>query len=269
MSNYDELKRLQETELEIFKEIHRICQKHGIRYYMIGGTLLGAIRHKGFIPWDDDIDIALPRADYEKFCKVCLRELNDKYFLRNYSSDKGFWLTYSKIEKRNTVFVEENGVKIEPKPGIFVDVFVLDKVKSEKGFFKQRLTALVKYISSEIYYRQIRNCERSTVAKLYFSPLKLFNLKSLFKIADMLQNIFINIKEGFFINYGSQYSGLKETYPIEAFGEPVQITFEDGSFYAPKDSHYVLNHVFGPTYMQLPPEDKRISHKPVEISFGD
>jgi lipopolysaccharide cholinephosphotransferase len=264
------LRKLQLTELEILKEIHRICKKNDIKYYLIGGTLLGAVRHGGFIPWDDDIDIALPRKDYEKFCSVCEDELAPIYQIRNIKTDKGFWLNYSKIEKKNTIFVECGGTTITPKPGIFVDIFVLDKVPSENGFIKRIVTRLVKYTTAEIYYRQLNNSKRNIRSKLYFLPLSICRLKDLFVVSNYLQNLFTASSEsGYYINYGSQYPGNKETYPIKAFGSPIEMKFEDGCFYVPEDYSYVLGHVFGSDYMQLPPEEKRINHSPVEISFGD
>lgn len=263
------LRKLQLAELEILKEIHRVCKKFDIKYYLIGGTLLGAVRHGGFIPWDDDIDIALPREDYEKFCSVCAEEIAPKYQIRNIKTDKGFWLNYSKIEKKNTIFVEQGGIAISPKPGIFVDIFVLDKVPSENGFVKRAVTRLVKYTTAEIYCRQL-NSKRNIKSKLYFLPLSLFRLKDLFAISNYLQNLYTDsVDSGYYINYGSQYPGFKETYPIKAFGIPGEMKFEDGVFYIPEDYSYVLGHVFGPDYMQLPPEEKRINHSPIEISFGD
>lgn len=96
----DYLRNLHSTMIEILDEFDRICNKHNLTYFLIGGTLLGAVRHKGFIPWDDDMDLAMPREDYEKFINVYYKELNDKYYLDNFNNNKLYYLNFSKIRKK-------------------------------------------------------------------------------------------------------------------------------------------------------------------------
>ena len=93
------LRKLQLTQLEILTEVVRICHSNKLRYYLIGGTLLGAIRHKGFIPWDDDLDIAMPRKDFVKFISICRTELNSRYFLHYYTTDFNYYLPFAKVRK--------------------------------------------------------------------------------------------------------------------------------------------------------------------------
>ena len=123
-----ELKKLQNIEFEILLEFDRICKKHNIMYQLFAGTLLGAIRHRGFIPWDDDIDVCLLRKDYNVFIDVCRTELDSKYFLQTYETDKHSIWQFAKIRKNNTLFLEDAVSECDIHHGIFIDIFPFDNV---------------------------------------------------------------------------------------------------------------------------------------------
>ena len=132
------LKKLQNVELEILKDFIKLCDKHNIDYFGIAGTGIGAIRHKGFIPWDDDIDIALRRNDYDKFIKVVKEELSDKYTILNAEENENYPLMTTRMMKKGTKFREYALKDIDCELGIFLDIYSFDNISDDpKEFAKQ------------------------------------------------------------------------------------------------------------------------------------
>ena len=127
---YDDftLKRIQEVELEILKDFMDICDRHGLDYFGIAGTGIGALRHHGFIPWDDDIDVAMPRDDFEKLLPLVEKEMGDKYLIMNAERYPNYPLMTTRMTMRGTKFKEEALKNIDAPLGIFLDLYPLDKV---------------------------------------------------------------------------------------------------------------------------------------------
>lgn len=128
-----EMKHVWAVQLEILSEIIRICEKYKLKYFAIGGTLLGAARHKGYIPWDDDLDIAMPRFDYDKFCKIAPGEFRSPFFLQTEETDPGYLLRHAKVRNSNTtgILTSQKDNKYQFNQGIFVDIFPLDKLPDD------------------------------------------------------------------------------------------------------------------------------------------
>ena len=123
------LHQIQMIELEMLIEVDRICKKYSIKYNIIAGTLLGAVRHKGFIPWDDDADIAMLRTEYEKFRTACKKELDtSRFYFQDHRNTKGYRWGYGKLRRKNTIFLRENQEHMPYAQGIFIDIFPLDGV---------------------------------------------------------------------------------------------------------------------------------------------
>ena len=132
-ANYSEqIKAIQKCELEILSEIDRICVRHRIPYFAIGGTALGAIRHKGFIPWDDDIDIAMERNEYNRFLSYASKELGSSFFIQNIDSEPDSPFYFTKIRKNDTQFVECYLKEAGIHQGIFVDIFPFDHINNNR-----------------------------------------------------------------------------------------------------------------------------------------
>ena len=123
---------LQQTEFKMLKCFVEICNKLNLKYYLVCGTALGAVKYKGFIPWDDDVDVALPREDYEIFCKEAQRLLPKEYFLQTYKTDKAYPSIFAKIRNSNTTYIEKTIAKLPINHGVYIDVFPLDGYPEDK-----------------------------------------------------------------------------------------------------------------------------------------
>lgn len=265
MGNESYLKKLHRELLEIMLEIDRICSANGLKYYLIGGTLLGAIRHKGFIPWDDDLDIVMPRDDFEKFVIITRSDLESKYELQWITTNAEYWQVFAKVCKKNTLF-KESGLNNFKPTGIFVDIFPLDYSSSYSSILSFKKRCIVR-INTLIWAKNnqgsgVKNTIRRTISRF-------FSIR-------FLQNCMIMImksskKRGFdyYANYGSQYSIKKQTMPIEWYGEGKNLAFEGKLFKGPVEYSKVLTSIFGPCYMELPPEEKRRCHYPEKVIFSD
>jgi len=263
------LKKLHETELEILDEIDRICKIHHITYFLEGGTLLGAVRHKGFIPWDDDLDIAMPRNDFEKFLEICKSELSIKYDVLS-ANVKTYGHIHAKIQKKNTLFLEKNSLNIHNninKWGIFIDIFPFDKANSSCATHIRRWA--VKKMKNLIW-RKMGLVENDSMKSKIINALLLFiSVGFLKKCVDNLCRREENDDNcTHFISMGSQYKTKRALWLKDNILPVSQIEFEGKTYWAPHDPDYFLRIQFGNDYMQLPPIEKRVTHNPAKISFN-
>ena len=130
-----QLRRIQQIETDVLCEVDRICQKHQIKYVLGFGTLIGAVRHQGFIPWDDDVDICMMRKDYERFKDICRTELNPKYFYQSKDTDPEYYHLFDKIRVNGTVFKEDLIAEHDIHHGVYIDIFPMDYVP-DNGFLR-------------------------------------------------------------------------------------------------------------------------------------
>lgn len=129
--------QLHEIQLEILDEFIRLCHKHDLRYVMMGGSCLGAVRHHGMIPWDDDIDVGLDRSDYNRLIEICKQELKPEYFFQHFDTEKNTGFIFGKIRKNHTQMIEEYDKHIDMHHGIWIDVFPFDYVADDMEQFKR------------------------------------------------------------------------------------------------------------------------------------
>ncbi|MFK4785463.1 phosphorylcholine transferase LicD [Fusobacterium sp. MFO224] len=252
----------------------RIAEKYELRYVLIAGTLLGAVRHAGFIPWDDDIDIALPRKDYEKLKSVMNKELSDKYYVHSIKNDKNYCWPYIKIRKHNTLFLENEKLRNRDHNGIFIDIFPLDKIKSPnckkeklKSYVIKKITEILMLKSGIIIAKNITTrLAKITIYNLWKITPILF--KPLVKIREKL--IILEEKRNFkyYCNLAGGYPMKKESQLISDIFPAKKLSFENREYYVPKNYKKYLKTVYGENYMKLPPVEKRIEHNPVEVKFN-
>ncbi|MFB8588364.1 phosphorylcholine transferase LicD [Enterococcus casseliflavus] len=251
---------LQKKLLNMMKDFHEFCENNNIKYYVIGGTFLGAVRHKGFIPWDDDIDIIIPRSDYNRL-KSLEHKLpkNLELMTKGFKNEKGTF-AYQKLVDRNTTLVEN--INEKRILGIYIDIFPLD------GAGKT-------FLGSKLRYYWIK----SLVYVLWFNGNTQHNNKGLKSLIIKLSKIFDNRKIYEFISsqlekvdwIESRYSGnfmgaygFTEIIPTEIYGRPTLYKFEDTFFYGPENFHEFLKHIYGDKYGELPPIERRVSHHEYE-----
>lgn len=266
-----ETKEIQKCEVEILKELDRITRKHNLKYMLVGGTLLGAIRHKGFIPWDDDIDIAMPRKDYEKFKEIVSKETDEKkyYFQDMYNSDK-YGMIFGKLKMKNTLLVEGTNNLPKEEQNIWIDIFPYDK--TSKNMFIAKVNLIRGYIYKIIYYLKCGNklVEHTFIRKVAAFVLKVLSLfytkKSCKRKFEKLYKKYELKKECNYVSYGGTYV-FKEITTKEYFDNLIETDFENNSFYIPKEYDEYLTRIYG-DYMKLPPKEKQKSHHEIiEVVF--
>lgn len=251
----------QKELLEISKMFHQICVDQGIPYYMIGGTMLGAVRHKGFIPWDDDIDFAVKREYYDKLVQILDSHLPNKYRVLTYIN-LPYPFEYLKIELQDSLVDDPERANIKGgEIGISIDVFPLDNcsnsVQEVIGVIKKKhlfdRLSFAKYFNMSqcpLHKRLIQ-----MMVKLFFyNKDKYYWMNRYFKLLKELHNT----GTGALINFASRYHE-KEIIQESIWGTPVLYDFEDTKFFGVENYDLYLKHLFG-EYMILPPVEKRHIH---------
>lgn len=268
MSESD-LKRLHETEVEILDEVVRICEKYDLTYFFNGGTLLGAIRHKGFIPWDDDLDIGMPRKDYDKFIELCATELDSKYMLDNKDTNRKYYLNFAKIRKKNTIFEQDFQVNYDGPKGIWLDIFPYDNAKSvtsKKVYIQSKLN---KTIFSLLHYKNqfFLNNKKLILKKIIRVILKPISNTCLLNLQDKILRWNEKKEEyKFFVSLSTTYDYRTELIEKDKYLPTIKMEFEGKMYNVPKEYDYILTKIYA-DYMKLPPKEKRVTHNPIRLQF--
>ena len=271
-----DIKIIQDKILSILKEFINICEENNLTYYALGGTLLGAVRHQGFIPWDDDIDIGMPREDYEKFKKIASNVLPENYkFL---SEDTlNYKKAFSVIRDDSTKIIM-NYSKEELVESLWIDIFPLDGMPS--NVLKKKIHSL-RYLNARMMvqlsqFNSLVNQKKENrpfIEKIIIAFANAVNIEKIISFTwaqkKYLQTIKkYSFKEDFAGNYTGAYK-LRVIVPSDYFGEPVSLEFEGIDLSCPSEYKEYLVAIYGENYMQLPPEDKRNQHHYKIISLGD
>lgn len=257
------LDKLHGEILTIMDDIHRVCQEQNLRYYLTGGTLLGAARHGGFIPWDDDLDIVMPRDDFEKFIKGAEKWLSSDYSLEWITTNTQYVYYFAKITKKNTLFLEFPYLK---RMGIFVDVFPIDSSSNNAILLYTKKNLITKLIN--IMWHKVK---KDFFPSYWFMwlPSKVLSFNCIHRMVKSIASSSMIFQTGYYANYGSQYSIRKQTMPKEWWGHGKQILFQGHHYIIPTESKKILRSIFGENYMELPPENKRRCHYPLKVRFSD
>lgn len=244
--------------LQIAKEFHQICVKHDIPYYMLGGTMLGTIRHKGFIPWDDDMDFGIPRKHYKRFCEVAIQELSGRYKMLMVDNSAYAVLGIGKLSDSNTWLKEIYSVKTEERLGVNIDVFPLDYTDSRTDLLSVNMRARILFKFQKLLFMNSEN--RSFVKRILARVCQYIFQISPTTIPHYIDRMMLgrNINPTMLANIFGAWA-MKETVSLEIMGTPTLYNFEDTEFYGPQNADAYLKQLYG-NYMQLPPENKRHIH---------
>ncbi len=261
MSNSVDAVKIKQIEKQLLSEFLRICKKHDLRYFLVGGTCLGAVRHKGFIPWDDDIDVGMPRRDYEIFLKVAPEELPERYFLQCAATEPEHSCNHAKLRDSETTFWETSVKDFHINHGVFMDVFPLDGYKQR--LFRDFMNKIYTFRMWREYYFPGKTL--SPRDKLLAKAVKLLcgdfrkardKREALFKKDDFDTSAMAT-------NFCGAW-GDREIMHRSYFGEGTEGEFEGLKVNLPEKYDAYLKNLYG-DYMKLPPEEKRISHHHTEI----
>lgn len=263
-NNNSILRKLQLEELSILTELDRVCRKYGLRYYVVGGTLIGSVRHKGFIPWDDDIDVSMPRKDFKKLSEIAKTEFSENYFFQTHKTERKCSFHYAKLRKNGTYFGEEKFEHQAFHKGLFIDIFPLDYIPENKilqkllfkgfGLFSGLISSKNK--SDEYLFK-----ERSGISLVILKILRFitpeFLLQAYRNLLVFISNLLSNKK--LLASFSGFHGYPKEISPESWWAEGTDLSFEGKTVRAPKEYETLLTHMFG-DFMVLPPKEERINH---------
>nr|WP_296155057.1 LicD family protein [uncultured Blautia sp.] len=280
MNQIDATKKMQKIQLDILKDFQYICNKYNIPYFVSGGTAIGAIRHRGFIPWDDDIDVCVLREDYSKILHYIRKDFSTKYDVYDIGSSEGYVLVFAKMCKKGTCIQEAGGFDTCVPTGIGIDIFAYDKTtenkkKREKQIRDTWIWARMGVLSE---YKTPQFPKNVTGSKLMLAKVGCWLIHYTCKILHLKKKYFYKK----YMKAATRFGNSKEElYTDFSYVKPEVVLctknmifplqkamFEDTEVNLLNGVDEYLTSQFG-NYMKLPPENERKTHNPKFIDFGD
>ena len=258
---------LQQKQLDILKAFIRVCDKHNLTYFLVYGTALGAIRHKGFIPWDDDIDVGMPRADYEKYIQLQSEYEGTPYFIQTFKSDPCYIYNYAKLRDSSTTFLENAFKNHRINQGVFIDVFPVDGMSKEEGD-REKIGKKNKFIWRQVYFSYLPALRRKVHKRTWFKDILLNIVAGLFYVFDIAH--YRNKRVERFVRQVSfeeaKMAGIMFGFtwrincmPADIFRETIKVPFEDIEVRVVKDYDRYLTLLYK-DYMKFPPKEQQVGH---------
>lgn len=262
MNEEIDIEKLRELQMQVMDAVDGFCRQNRIRYFITAGTLIGALRHKGYVPWDDDIDIVMLRNDYEKFIAQ-FRETSSRYKVCSIATDPNCHFSYAKVYDDNTIFIEGYEKNDENPIGVNIDIFPLDNVTDNYND-AVALKKKIKPYDDILTVKHIVKKDRGFWKNVSLSILK--RLCSLVPFSWCIRRI-DRIARKFEQNTNSRYvvnaviyaKGEREILEREWFRDSIELPFENRKYLAPIGADQYMRRLFG-DYMQLPPVEKRVTH---------
>lgn len=240
---------------DILKEFDRVCTKNNLKYYLFAGTLLGAIRHKGIIPWDDDIDVAMPRSDYNKLLKLPAIEFGEKYFLQTPATDKGYHKAFAKLRNSDTTEIPYVDAAFDYNHGVFIDIFPLDEVPNDREKFEKQLSKMkicVKLLhfagrmDSGIGVLGLNKSKKILYTLLWFPfKMSIFNSEKVFSKYNELCAKFEGTGNDRIGTIAFSFESERFIYAKKDFDQIIRVPFENISAVAPMNYDSILRKTYG------------------------
>ncbi|HFI0408423.1 TPA: phosphorylcholine transferase LicD [Streptococcus suis] len=273
----DTIKIIQRIELDLLREFIRVCELNNLRYFILGGTLLGAVRHNGFIPWDDDIDVGMPREDFEKLKSLSQDVFQNPYYCIHDENDSNYTKAFMKLQDQRTSIIMTYSNERKPER-IWIDIFPIDgmparKISRKIHEFRYLYSRMMVQLSQfdRIVNQSKKN--RPAIENIIIRIAKIINFQKLLsyeKRHKAYNNILAkyNISEEYAGNLSGAYK-LKEVVPSNYFGKGVKLNFAGIDVNAPEKYKDYLTAIYGKNFMQLPPVDDRLPHQYEIVSLGE
>ena len=259
----EDLTAVQKILLDAMDQVHKICGETGIVYYLIGGSALGAVRHKGFIPWDVDIDIAMCRRDYDKFAEIAEKRLPPGLSFHNHKNTQNYYRPHATVYVDDVCAIIDPNYYREPKSeNLFIDIFPLDNAPDNEGLRKKQAKELKRLL--KIHSR--KDCvlyKRNTfiqvlIKKMIRIALLPYSLERLEARRDAIMTRYDADDTKCWCSMVSHYPYAKQCMDKEIYGVPVTMEFAGRKYNVPNKTEAYLTKIFGEHYMELPPVEKRV-----------
>lgn len=272
----DTLRKVQIAQLDIAKEIKRVCDENNIKYFLDSGTLIGAVRHGGFIPWDDDMDIGMLREEYEKFLKIAPLKLKSNYFLQTWDNDPAYCFPFAKVRKQGTKYVEAISMDSGAHDELFVDVLPYDNFPTnvaEQRKIRRKVYCLMNTLLMKCNmtpWNRHKGLAKKMAVRIKYLP---HMIESMFRSKESLKKDFYAVitanqdkETGLLFE---QYGAAAGTHPVpsDLVSGYIEMKFEDELFKVPIGYDQMLKAIYG-DYMKLPPEGQRENrHQVLELKL--
>lgn len=273
------LEKIHRVELEILKDFITICEKHNLTYFGIAGTGIGALRHQGFIPWDDDIDVALPREDFEKLVFYVEKEMGEKYLIMNTERYPDYPLMTTRMTLRGSKFKEEALKSVKAPMGIFLDLYPYDKVsdnpkearkQARDAWLWSKILILRSIPFPMLGFSGLMEKVVHAICGIVHVMLRILHVSKLwiYQKAYEAETRFNHLEDVKRLNFFCDTKPFMNVYEVKDIYPLQKLPYEDIMLNFPRNLHKNLTGMYG-DYMKLPPEEKRKNHFPFELEFPD
>lgn len=262
------MNELQQKQLDILKEFIRICEKHNLTYFLVGGSCLGAARHQGFIPWDDDIDVGMPREDFNKYVELQKEYEGTKYFIQTWKTDPHYIYNYAKLRDSDTTYIENIYLKHQINHGVWIDIFPIDGFDYKAGKPREKYAHLVTAVWRQSFISYFPQMRRKFSKGTWFTDL-FINLFAIltwpFDICHWrrkhTEKILTRVPFAKAEVVGNMcgINKKKEAMPKSIYEETTKLKFEDIEVCVPKDYDQYLTLLYN-DWRKLPPVEKQVGH---------